>query len=139
MELVGVEDEMSQVVWTNCFLEAQRYSFDAKLHQDNQSAMKLEKNRKRSSGKRTRHADIRHYFVTDCINAGELSVKYCPTFDMIGDFATKSLQGSQFRRFRNVILGIHEVDIAKYNAEARAYLKKKKEEDQKEESLAADG
>ena len=47
---------------------------------------------------------------------------------MIGDFATKSLQGSRFRRFRHATLGIHEDYIAKYNAEARAYLKKKKED-----------
>ena len=137
-ELVGVDDVMSQVVWSNYFLEAQGYFFDAKLHQDNQSAMKMENNGKRSSGKRTRHVNIRYYFVTDRISAGELSVEYCPTFDMIGDFATKPLQGSQFRRFRNVILGIHEDDIAQYNAEARAYLKKKKE-DERQERLAADG
>ena len=73
-KMIGVDDVMSQVVWSNCFLEAQGYSFDVKLHQDNQSAMKLEKNGKRSSGKRTRRVNIRFYFVTDRINTGELSV-----------------------------------------------------------------
>ena len=38
-------------------------------------------------------------------------MEFCPTFDMIGDYFTKALQGYQFRRFRNIILGIHEDDI----------------------------
>ena len=48
---------------------------------------------------------------------------------------------AKFRRFRNVIIGIHEDGIVKYNAEARAYLKKKKKkkEDEKKESLDTDG
>jgi len=54
-----------------------------------------------------------------------MSVEYCPTEDIIGDYFTKSLQGSQFR---NAILGIDEIDITRYNSEASAMLKKKKEE-----------
>jgi len=51
-EFVGVDDEMSQVVWTRHFLEAQGYHVkDNIVYQDNQSARKLAKNGKRSSGK----------------------------------------------------------------------------------------
>jgi len=64
----------------------------------------LEKNGKGSSSKRTRHLDIRYFFISDRVQAGEASVKFCPTADMIGDFFTKSLQGSQFVRFRNLVL-----------------------------------
>ena len=74
------------------------------LYQDSHSSMKLEQNGKRSNGKRTRHINIRYFFVTDRIAAGELSVEYCPTMEMIADYFTKPLQGSQFRRFRNFIL-----------------------------------
>ena len=56
-----------------------------------------------------------------------MSVEFYPTEDMIGDYFTKSLQGSQFRRFRNAILGIDEIDIARYNSKARVMLEKKKE------------
>ena len=41
---------------------------------------------------------------------------------MIGDYFTKALQGSQFRRFGNIILGIHEDDILAYNASGRTFL-----------------
>ena len=56
----------------------------------------------------------------------EVSVKKIPTFDMIGDYFTKSLQGSQLCRFRNIVLGIHEDDIPAYNASRRALLEEQK-------------
>ena len=48
--------------------------------------------------------EIRYYFITDNINRGAAAVKHCPTEDMIADFFTKPLQGSQFRKLRNLIL-----------------------------------
>ena len=56
----------------------------------------------------------------------EASVEFFPTFDMIGDYFTKALQGSQFCRFRNIVLGIHEDDIPAYNASGRALLEEQK-------------
>jgi hypothetical protein len=104
-ELVGVDDVMPQVLWTRYFLEAQGYGVrDSKIYQDNQSAMLMEKNGKASSGKRTRHINIRYFFVADRVQSGEVSIEYCPTGEMLGDFFTKPLQGSQFRKFRNAIL-----------------------------------
>ena len=49
-------------------------------------------------------------------------MNFFPNFDMIGDYFTKALQGSQFRRFCNIIIGIHEDDIPAYNASGRALL-----------------
>ena len=67
--------------------------------QDKRSAIKLEKNGMRSSGKRTRHINIRYFFITDCMTVNELSINYYPTLDMIGDYFTKSLQGTLFKTF----------------------------------------
>ena len=119
---------MSQVVWTRYFLEAQGYNVkDNIVYQDNQSAMKLAKNGKRSSGKRTWHINIRYFFVTDRIAAKEMNMEYCPTLDMIADYFTKPLQGSQFRRFRNIILGIDETMIPRYNIEAKQMIRDNRE------------
>jgi len=66
------------------FLEAQGYDVkDSIIFQDNQSAILLEKNVKASSSKRTRHINIRYFFVTDRIEAKEVSVQYCPTQEMV--------------------------------------------------------
>jgi hypothetical protein len=106
-ELVAVADVMPQVLWTRYFLMAQGYKVtDNIILQDNKSAMLLENNGKRSSGKRTRHIDIRYFFVTDRIGSNEVRVKHCPTDDMIGDYFTKPLQGKKFVQFRDAILNI---------------------------------
>jgi hypothetical protein len=106
-ELVAVADVMPQILWTRYFLEAQGYATsESKIYQDNQSAMLLEKNGRASSGRRTRHLNIRYFFVTDRIHSKEVEVEYCPTGDMRADFFTKPLQGSLFRKFRTEILNM---------------------------------
>jgi hypothetical protein len=106
-ELVGVDDAMPMVVWVRNFLICQGFDVsDNVVYQDNQSAMLLERNGKSSSGRRTRHIEIRYFFATDRIKKGEMRVEYCPTGDMIADFFTKALQGSIFRKMRAYIMGM---------------------------------
>jgi hypothetical protein len=106
-ELVGVNDNMTMILWTKLFLEAQGIEvMDNIIYQDNKSTMLLEKNGRQSSGKKTRHFDIRYYFIHDHIKRGTVRVEYCPTDLMVGDFHTKPLQGSAFRRFRAIILNL---------------------------------
>ena len=75
------------------------------LLQDNKSLILLEINCKASSGKRTRHINIRYFFITDWVNMKKVSIDWCPTKDMVADFMTKPLQGNQFKRFRDIIMG----------------------------------
>lgn len=106
-EVVGVDDFMPAICWTRYFLQEQGYHVeDNILFQDNKSAMLLEKNGKASSSKRTKHINIRYFFITDRVNKGEVSLLWCPTGDMIGDFMTKPLQGALFRKFRDQIMGV---------------------------------
>jgi hypothetical protein len=108
-ELVGVDDVMPMVLWTRQFMEGQGYKIkDNVVYQDNQSAMLLEKNGQLSSTKRTRHLNIRYFFVTDRIQAKELTVEYCPTGDMWADVFTKPLQGAAFAKFRRMILNLND-------------------------------
>ncbi len=96
-ELVGVSDILPQVIWTRYFLEAQGYAVnESVVYQDNQSAILLEKNGRASSSKRTRHINMRYFFVTDRVANGEISIEYCPTKTMLADYFTKPLQGIQF-------------------------------------------
>jgi hypothetical protein len=112
-ELVGVDDGMPLVIWTRNFLKAQGFEVnDNVVFQDNQSAILLEKNGKASSGRRTRHLDIRYFFVTDRVKNGDLRIEYCPTGDMVADFFTKPLQGSLFRKLRKIILNLPDDIIA---------------------------
>ena len=64
----------------------------------------MEKNGTKSSSKRTRHMNVRYFFITDRVKKGDLEIKYCPTDEMIADFLTKPLQGNKFINFRQAIL-----------------------------------
>ena len=105
-ELVAVDDALVMILWTKLFLEEQGYDIDKNiLYQDNKSAILLETNGKKSSGKRTRAINIRYFFITDQVEKGNVSIEYCPTDEMTGDLHTKPLQGEKFRGFRNNVLG----------------------------------
>ena len=84
--IVGVYDVLTQVIWTQYFLKDQGCNIcDNVIYQDNQRAIKLENNDRRSSSKRTRYINIRYYFITDRIMKQEAYVEFCPTLDMIKD------------------------------------------------------
>ncbi len=106
---MAVDDLMPSILWTRLFLDAQGYGVTENIiYQDNQAAILLEKNGKASSGKRTKHINMRYFFVTDRVAKRDVSVEWCPTGDMTGDFLTKPLQGALFRRFRDQIMGVVE-------------------------------
>ena len=105
-ELVGADDVMPQMLWTLYFLEAQGYKIkDNILYQDNKSSILLETNGRKSSGKRTRHINVRYFFIADRVKSKEIRIEYCPTGDMVADYFTKPLQGALFTKFRDMIMG----------------------------------
>ena len=106
-ELVAVDDCMAQVLWTRYFLEAQGYQTEAHVVlQDNESAIKLEKNGHKSMGQRSRHIQIRYFFITDQVQKGNVQIKYCPTDQMQGDYQSKALQGQKFAEHRRSIMNL---------------------------------
>ena len=110
-KLVGVDDVLPQAIWAKYFLEAQGYKVKVTIHQDNKSAILLETNGKESSSKRTRHLNIKYFFITDCLSRKVIdAIKYCPTGDMVGDFPSKSLQGTLFRKHRKRMMNWNESD-----------------------------
>ena len=128
-ELVGVDDALPLNIWCKYFLQEQGYhsnscvegSEEANklkyighkniLYQDNTSSIRLERNGKASSTKRTRHLNIRYFLITDKLERKEVSaIEYCPTEEMLGDILTKPLQGSLFKKFRNAIMGCSDAD-----------------------------
>jgi hypothetical protein len=73
--------------------------------------MLLEKNGMESSSKRTRHINIRYFFIKDCIDKKMLKIEYCPTDDMIGDFPSKPLQGRKFKKHLCSIMNLEEAPV----------------------------
>ena len=136
-ELVGVDDVLPHCTWCLNFLKEQgHHASNGKegvsylghnniLFQDNTSSIRLEKNGKASSTKRTRHINIRYFMITDCYKRGDInSIEYLPTDDMISDYYTKPVQGSKFRRFRNAIMGLTDAEYIKLKVDYDNFTKK---------------
>ena len=77
------------------------------IKQDNTSAIQLERNRWKSSSKRTKHINVQYFYITDRLKAGDVSrVIYKPTGDMESDYLTKALQGKAFRAHQKILMGL---------------------------------
>jgi hypothetical protein len=74
-----------------------------RLHQDNQSTIKLIKNNKPTS-QRTKHIDIRYFFMRNRAEMGDIDLVYTATKEMVADVPTKPLQGHQFNELRSKLL-----------------------------------
>ena len=119
-ELVGGDGIMPIVVWSQNLLMAGYEVAQNIFLQDNRGNMLMEylrgdhnrplvlgaeRNGKTSSGKRTKHINIRYFFITDRVNMKEISIDWCPTKKMVADYMSKPLQGSLFRELRDYIMG----------------------------------
>ena len=97
---------MPTILWTHYFLLSQGFGvIENLLLQDNKSSILLERNGIASTGKRMRHINICHFFIMDQVNMKELTIKWCPTKQMVTNFMTKPIQGSHFRHIRGYLVG----------------------------------
>jgi len=102
-ELVALSDYASQVVWMRNFIIQQGYDVGPViLHQDNMSCMALVK-RGGAASERSRHIDIRHFWVKELVDGKVAIVKHLPTDKMYVNVMTKPLQGQQFVLERNAL------------------------------------
>jgi hypothetical protein len=106
-EIVGVYDVTPQMVWTTQFLESQGFQINRTiLHQDNTSSILIERNGRQSSTKRTRHMNVRFFYIKELVDSGMITIEHCPTSHMLADFFTKPLQDHQFRKLRDQIMNL---------------------------------
>ena len=69
------------------------------------SVMILEKNAVLSRDKKSRHVDVRFFFIKDKeVDKGKVGIGFCRADDMIADFLMNPLQGNNLFRFRDAIL-----------------------------------
>ncbi len=98
-ELIAVDDALPSAQWMAKFMSEQGYPMKSIIKEDNRSTMLLMNNGKLSSGKRTKHLDIRYFYVKDLIDQGLIKIEHCISDQMIADFFTKLIQGTRFQIF----------------------------------------
>jgi len=87
---------------------AQGYDMKATiLYQDNESAIKLINNGRRSSSSKTKHIGNRYFYVHDKLQKREIIVNYLPTEKMWEDRFSKPFQDNPFLSFRRHILNMN--------------------------------
>ena len=95
VELTG--ERMLNCTWFRYFCIGQGDSATEDIPmQDNKSSILLQKNWPFSTGKESKHINIRYFFVVDKIKNKGVKIIYCPTKKMIADFNMKPLQGKLF-------------------------------------------
>ena len=105
-----MNDVLPFVLWTKYFVEAQGHETDEiNIYQDNQSAMHMEQNGRRSAGGQSRHIKIRYFWVKNCTERENMKILHWPIYRMVADFFTKALQGELYRMFGNRIMGVLDI------------------------------
>jgi hypothetical protein len=61
---------------------------------------------KASSSKRTRHINVKYFYIKEKVDNGEIEIEHYPTDQMWTDINTKPKQGAVYRAFRGHVMGI---------------------------------
>ena len=105
-EFVALAEGCQELIWTRRLLEevGEAAVGPTTVFEDNQSCMKLVDSDKIE--RRSKHIETRYFFVRDLKEKGTISLKYCPTEDMLADVMTKPLARIKLEKLRSAI-GVH--------------------------------
>ena len=78
------------------------------IYEDNQGCIALSENP--VMHKRTKHIDVRHYFIRERVESGDIALKYVATKNQLADLLTKPLQRDAFQRLRDVVMGRSSIE-----------------------------
>jgi hypothetical protein len=76
------------------------------VFEDNQSSIILANKARGTTISRTKHLQVRYYYVKQMIDQKFIQIEYLPTEDMIADILTKPMSGKLFCKLRDLILNI---------------------------------
>ena len=74
------------------------------VEQDNTASIQFG-NEGREAAKKSRHMNVRYFWVKQLVDDGVIRLKYCSTELMLADMLTKSTSGSTFFERRSRLLG----------------------------------
>jgi hypothetical protein len=104
-ELVGMSDMAGQAILLRNFIQSQGYDIGpVVIYQDNKSCLALMK-RGAPTSSGSRHINIRHFWLIEREEHGEVVFRHLGTEHKRSNILTKPVQGSQFLRERADLIG----------------------------------
>jgi hypothetical protein len=103
-EYMAINDIAKEVMWMRMLMKELKIEVETPtiIYVDNQSAIKISEND--SAHDRTKHIDIRHYYIRDLVDSGEVKLVWVPTADQLADIFTKSLSTSIYTSIRDKLV-----------------------------------
>ena len=93
-EYIGVDLCCAQILWMKQTLSDFNLSFEhVPIKCDNTSAINISKNSMQHS--KTKHIEIRHHFLRDHAQKGDITLEFVSTKDQLADTFTKPLSEEQ--------------------------------------------
>ena len=102
-EYIAAADAAREAIWLRQFLSELGFPQESTIiYEDNQAAIALATDH--GVSRRTKHIDVRHHFLRDCVTTGKLVLCYLSSKEMVADILTKAVNTIQFNKLRDVLL-----------------------------------
>lgn len=104
-EYMAICDITKEIMWMQMILSElhMKVITPTIIYVDNQSAIKISEND--IAHERTKHIDIKHYFVKDAIEKKIIQLKWISTEHQLADIFTKALPSPSFTSLRDRLIG----------------------------------
>ena len=103
-EYMAITETVKEMLWLRALLTevGLKLVTPSMIYVGNQAAIQISKTDKHHD--RTKHIDIKHRFIRDCIKNGDVDLKWVETKLQRADVLTKSLNAPIFTRLRTMIM-----------------------------------
>ena len=103
-EYMAISDLAKEIMWMRMILTELQLSIETPtiIYVDNQPAIRISEND--SDHDRTKHIDIRHYYIRDLVNDGSVKLQWISTDNQLADIFTKALGPSIFIKLRDRLM-----------------------------------
>ena len=122
-EYMAITEGAKEAVWLRRLL-SEIHAINAHtpttIHGDNQDSLNLAHNPIFHG--RTKHIEIKHHFIREKIQTGEIDLKFTPTSEQLADILTKALGRTAFERLREQ-LGLVQIESPKTQVEEKPLQK----------------
>ena len=108
-EYMALSLAVKELIWLYMVLRSMgvKIAKPCVVYEDNTAAIKIANNA--TAIKRTKHIDVRHHFLREHVDLGNITIVQVSTKDQLADFMTKVLGKELFLRMRDLVTS--DVDL----------------------------